>query len=190
MKQKPFVISISGMPGSGKTTISKALNECLKNSVIVSFDSYDDIYLGRDINDWSADTHDANEWHMEPMVGDIEELFAKPLDYIIIDYPFGYCNFQVGQYIDFAVFVDIPLDMALARRIIRDYTSREEHRNKIEVSLLSVEKELRHYLKVSRPTYMRLPETQLKNADLVVNGTKNVDEICDEIITTYKLLIK
>ena len=179
---KPFVISISGMSGGGKTTTANALNKRLENSIILSFDSYDDIRLDRDINEWSANSNDANEWYLEPLAQDIERLLNEPFDYIIVDYPFGYRNKRVGQYINFAIFIDTPLDIALARRIIRDYTNREPHRNKIEVNLSVVEKELRHYLNTARPTYAKMSETQGPCSDFVVDGGKCTDAIVDEII--------
>lgn len=180
--EKPFVISISGISGGGKTTVANALKNCLSNSIVVSFDDYDDIRLERDINDWSADGNDENEWYVEPIAEDIERLLREPFDYIIVDYPFGYRNLKVGKYINFTVFVDTPLDVALARRTIRDYTNRAEDRNKIDVSLLAIDKELRFYLQRSRPTYVRMSETQKPYSDLVVDGMKSPNEIVDEII--------
>ena len=178
----PFIISISGVSGGGKTTVTNALKSRLTNSEIISFDNYDDVKLNRDINEWSADTNDENEWYVEPIVKDIERLLIQPPDYIIIDYPFGYRNLCVGKHINFAVFVDTPLDIALARRIIRDYTNRTSDRNEIEVSLFAIEKELKFYLKKSRPTYVRMSETQIPFSDLIVDGTKSPDEIANEII--------
>ncbi len=50
--RKPFVISISGISGSGKTTVVNALKEKLENSSVISFDAFgDDVYLARDINE-------------------------------------------------------------------------------------------------------------------------------------------
>lgn len=184
--KKPFVISISGLSGSGKTTVTKALKARLANSAIISFDDYGErVYLDRDINEWSADSSD-DEWHTEPIAADVEQLLNEPLDYIILDYPFGYGNRLVGQYINLAVFVDVPLDVALARRIIRDYTSRKEYTNVAdveEVSLAALDKELRFYLARSRSTYAHMPEMQKPISDLVVDGTKTPEEIADKILT-------
>ena len=183
--KKPFVISISGLSGSGKTTITNALRAKLANVAVISFDDYGErVYLDYDINDWSADSSD-DEWHTELIATDVERLISEPLDYIILDYPFGYGNRLVGQYINLAVFVDAPLDVALARRIIRDYTSREENTNVAdveEVSLAALDKELRFYLARSRPTYARMPEIQKPMSDLVVDGTKTPEQIADEIL--------
>lgn len=182
--KRPFVISVSGLSGGGKTTVTKALKARLPNSAVISFDDYsDEIWLDRDINDWSADSSD-DEWHTEPIAADIERLLNEPLDYIILDYPFGYGNRLVGQYINLAVFIDAPLDVALARRIIRDYTSRGENTNVAdveEVSLAGLDKELRFYLARSRQTYARMPEMQKPASDLVVDGTKTAEVITDEI---------
>ena len=184
--KKPFVISISGISGGGKTTVANSLKERLAHSIIISFDDYDNIRLNRDINEWSADGNNKNEWYVEPLTNDIKRMLKDSFDYIVVDYPFGYRNLSVGKYIDFAVFVDTPLDIALARRIIRDYTNRSADRNKIEVNLTTVENELRFYLEHSRPTYARMPETQKPFSDLVVNGTKTPDDIADEIMSYVK----
>lgn len=168
--KKPFVISISGLSGSGKTAVTKALKARLAKAAVINFDEYGDgVYLNRDINEWSEDSSD-NEWYTEPIAIDIEKLLKEPLDYIILDYPFGYGNWLVGQYINLAIFIDVPLDVALARRIIRDYTSRGENTNVAdveEVSLEGLDKELRFYLSHSRPTYARMPEQQIPTSDLV-----------------------
>ena len=188
--KKPFVISISGLSGSGKTTVTSALKAQLANSTVISFDDYGErVYLDRDINEWSADGEDYNEWYVEPIVADFERLLSEPLDYIIFDYPFGYGNRLVGQYINLTIFIDVPLDVALARRIIRDYTSRAVNTNVADVeeaSLTGLDKELRFYLSCSRFTYAHMPETQKPYSDLVVDGTKTPNDISNELLSYIK----
>lgn len=184
--KKPFVINISGLSGSGKTSVTNALRERLVNVAVISFDDYgDSVYLNRDINDWSEDSND-DEWHTEPIAADVKRLLNEQLDYIVLDYPFGYGNRLVGQYINLAVYIDVPLDVALARRIIRDYTSRAVNTNVAdveEVSLTGLDKELRFYLSCSRSTYARMPEMQKPISDLIVDGTKAPEKIADKILT-------
>lgn len=189
--KKPFVISISGLSGSGKTAVTNVLRARLANAAVISFDDYGErVYLDSDINEWSADSSD-DKWHTEPIAADVERLLNEPLDYIILDYPFGYGNRIVSQYINLAVYVDVPLDVALTRRIIRDFTSREENTNVAdveEVSLAGLDKELRFYLACSRSTYARMPEMQKPTSDLVVDGTKTPEEIADEILVRIDTL--
>ncbi|MDD4296707.1 MAG: adenylyl-sulfate kinase [Ruminiclostridium sp.] len=55
--KRPFVISISGLSGSGKTSVTNALRSQLVNAAVISFDDYgDSVYLDRDINDCSVAT--------------------------------------------------------------------------------------------------------------------------------------
>lgn len=75
--KKPFVISISGLSGSGKTSVTNALRERLVNATVISFDDYGDrVYLDRDINEWSADSSD-DEWHTEQVATDVERLLNE-----------------------------------------------------------------------------------------------------------------
>jgi uridine kinase len=186
--KKPFVISVAAQSGGGKTTIVTALKERLDNSVVIYWDDYgDEVDLDRDINDWAAEGLDYIEWNTQPVAIDIERLLNEPHDYIILDYPFGYLNDCVGKYIDLTVFIDTPLDVALARRIIRDYTSRSQESDfgladVEELSFAGLDKELRWYLTRSRPTYAKMPEMHKPVSDLVVDGTKTQEEITDEII--------
>lgn len=55
--KRSFVISISGLSGSGKTAVTNALRSQLANTAVINFDDYgDSVYLDRDINDWSVAT--------------------------------------------------------------------------------------------------------------------------------------
>ena len=142
--------------------------------------------LNRNVNDW-AENYDCNEWHTEPIAADIERLMKEPYDYIILDYAFGYLNDCVGKHIDLTVFIDTPLDVALARHIIREYTSRSKESDfglsdVDEVSLEALDKELRWYLTRSRPTYTKMSEMHKPVSDLIVDGTKTPEEIADIII--------
>ncbi|MCL2516990.1 MAG: hypothetical protein FWF15_00370 [Oscillospiraceae bacterium] len=188
--KKSFVIAIAAVSGGGKTTVVGALKKRLNNSAVIYFDDYGDavdLPPGRDINEWAADGGDHNEWNTEPITTDIERLLHEPYEYIILDYPFGYMNDCVGKYIDLSVFIDTPLDVALARRIIRDFTSRSMESefgldDVGEVNLESLDEYLRWYLEHSRPTYVWSVEISKPAVDLVVDGTKPPDEIVEKIL--------
>ena len=186
--KKPFIISVAAGSGGGKTTVVTALKERLANSAVIYWDDYgDEVDPARDINEWAADGFDCNEWNTQPVAADIERLLNKSFDYIILDYPFGYLNDCVGKYINMTVFVDTPLDVALARRIIRDYTSRSQENDfgladVEELSFAGLDGELRWYLTQSRPTYAKMSEMHKPVSDLIVDGTKTPEEIAGEII--------
>ncbi|HOP12244.1 MAG TPA: AAA family ATPase [Oscillospiraceae bacterium] len=181
--KKPFVIAISGVSGSGKTTVTKELESRLKNYTVLSFDDYDDVYLaGREINDLPEGRNLYDDWQVGPIAADIEQLLREPLDYIIMDYPFGRQNSAIAPYIDLSVFVDVPLDAALARRIIRDYTDRGSERHEISVDLKALGDYLKHYLNYQIPTYRHFIDTQKPYADVVIDGMQNVKTSADQIV--------
>ena len=189
---KPFVISVAAQSGGGKTTVVAALKERLANSAVIYWDDCGgEVDPDCDINDWASDGFDCNEWNTKPVAADIERLLNEPLDYIILDYPFGYLNKCVGKYIDLTVFIDTPLDVALARRIIRDYTSRSQESDFgladiEELNFTALDKELRRYLARSRPTYAKMPVMHKPVSDLVVDGTKTPEKIVEIIIEYIK----
>jgi len=72
----------------------------------------------------------------------------------------------------------------LARRIIRDYTSRPQESDfgladVEELSFAGLDKELRWYLTHSRPTHEKMTEMHKSASDLVVDGTKTPEEIVE-----------
>ncbi|MCL2512734.1 MAG: hypothetical protein FWF08_02430, partial [Oscillospiraceae bacterium] len=108
--KKPFVISISGISGGGKTTAADALKAKLANTEIICFDDIPGDLLNRDYCEWSESGADCNEWNLSPITEKIKKLLLEPLNFIILDYPFGKTHRDAGTYIDLAVWIDIPPD--------------------------------------------------------------------------------
>lgn len=61
--------------------------------------------------------------------------------YIILDYPFGRDHPRFSSLIDLSVFIDTPLDVAMARRILRDYPHSSGSSD-----LKRLQEEMNHYL--------------------------------------------
>lgn len=178
---KPIVISISGISGSGKTTITKALEKKLDSCICVYFDDYDEM-LHTDFFDWCNRGADANEYDLTPMIEDIKQAISKQPKYILLDYPFGYGNDQMSKFIDLAVYVDTPLDVAMARRILRDYLNRSPAQKPLRDPINQLKGELCFYLENSRNTYTQHYEVVKPHVDLVVDGYKNADENAEKIL--------
>lgn len=180
MNQKPYVISISAVSGGGKTTLSKHLSVRLPKSIILSFDEYD--FDGpNDICDWVERGADYQEWNLMPLVSDLKYVInnrASEIDFIILDYPFAYLHKELAEYIDFSVFIDTPLDIAMARRLIRDF----EDSSSIE----KVINELSLYLSRGRMAYLNMLDTVKPNSNFIIDGSLPVnliaEQICEEIL--------
>jgi uridine kinase/GNAT superfamily N-acetyltransferase len=178
-KSKPLIIGFSGITGSGKTTLVKALSKKLEATAI-HWDDFDDISKSpEDYVKWYHGSRDYSEWeypelakvlkqlkHGNEVVSPATKEKLIPTDIILFDAPIGYCHKETGQFIDFLVNVDTPLDVALARRLLR--------LNKDEIP-----KELMFYLEQSRPLYIQTePERQ---ADMVVDGSMPLEMLVDHV---------
>jgi len=172
--KKPFVIAIAAVSGGGKTATINELKNNLKSAEALYFDNYKFEGAVEDFHQWTLDGADHNVWNLEPLKADIEKLLSESdLDYILLDYPFAYLNDTIRPYIDFAVFIDTPLDMAMARRILRDYS---------KAPASAICEDLSCYLSHARIAYTNMLETIRPNSDLVVDGILPTDEIVNQII--------
>ena len=71
---------------------------------------------------------------------------------------------------DFSIFIDTPLDIAIARRLIRDGQSAE-----------TIVSGMENYLARGRKGYLSLLQTTKPNSDLIIDGNRPVQEIVTDI---------
>ncbi|MCE0723432.1 MULTISPECIES: AAA family ATPase [Legionella] len=173
------ILGISGVSGAGKSTLAATLAKEL-GAVLISWDEFDEISIApEDYVDWYQRGHDYREWNYGELAKILQLLklghstlhpitqeALKPTEFIIFDAPLGRLHQQTGQYIDLCMHIEVPLDISLCRRILRDF--KEETREKKE--LLD---ELMFYLDEARPLFF--DEQLKKNADLILNGEYATD---------------
>lgn len=92
----------------------------------------------------------------------ITDIILEAKKYIIFDAPLGRLHRQTGSHLDICIHLQIPLDMALARRLIRDFRSPEKSKKDLV-------KELEFYLSHSRKLFF--DDVLQKNADTIIDGT-------------------
>jgi uridine kinase len=169
-----MVIAIAAVSGGGKTTITNNLNRRFHNSQALFFDDYE--FDGPDdICDWVERGADYNEWKLEPLINELKSILSNnklSLDYILIDFPFAYKHSAMSEYIDFTVFIDTPLDIAMARRTLRDFR---------EISPDSIRKDLNTYLSRGRFAYLEMLNSIKPNSDFIVDGSLSIDDITNQI---------
>lgn len=173
--KKPFVIAVSSVSGGGKTTVVNKLSQELISSKVLFFDDYDFIQPDN-ICEWVDSGANYNEWELTPMVQDLSRLLSEESDslkFILLDYPFARVQSQMREYIDLTIFIDTPLDIAMARRILRDYPNDR---------LQEVFNDMELYLSRSRNAYMEMLNTIKPNCDVVIDGKLSLIEIVKEIL--------
>jgi uridine kinase len=82
------------------------------------------------------------------------------------------------------VFIDTPLDIAMARRFLRDM--RGEAEQGAEETIKSFKKNLSTYLNGGRLLYLQFQHQIKEKCDLILNGCSTVDELADAIYMRIK----
>lgn len=174
------IIGISGITGAGKTTLAQALAKNY-HATLVNWDEFDDISSGPDdYVDWYNRKGSYNEWDYPGLADVLHTLKAqktsihpvnktqlRPTEYVVYDAPLGRLHTQTGRYIDICIHIDVPLDVSLGRRILRDF---KDH-DKTKMELLE---EIEFYLTHSRPLFF---DDDLKlHADFIVNGMLKTED--------------
>ena len=168
------IIAVSAVTAGGKTTAVNAVKEKLPRCTSLHFDDYSFEGEVDDFHQWVLDGTDYNVWNLSPLKADIENIISSgEYDYLLLDYPFAYRNDLIRDYIDCAVFIDTPLDIAMARRILRDMNN---------ASADEIREEMNIYLNYARIAYVQMLKDIKPSSDYVVDGTQNLKTITEELL--------
>lgn len=181
----PQVIGISGVTGAGKSTLTHGLAKTL-NATKIFWDDFDEISISPDdYVDWYHRGRNYDEWNYQALANALKSLKKKqtilhpvfnnellPTDYIIFDAPLGRLHSQTAKYIDIWIHIEVPLDVSLCRRTIRDF----KQTSKTKDELLEA---LQYYLTIARPLFF---DEHLKaGADLVIDGMLDTEKQIQKI---------
>ncbi len=194
------VIGISAVSGGGKTAVARRLAEVLSDAVALHFDDYDDTNVHpADIQNWFAEGADNDAYELPVFTRHLETLktggsirhpvggaVLGPVRYVVADAPLGREHSASGRFIDLMVFIDTPLDIAMARRVLRDID--EASHSTTAGALERVKCDLYGYELRARPIYEHFQERMRAGADLIVDGTLRVDRIVDRICSEIESL--
>jgi len=203
-----FVIAVSAVSGGGKTALVKKTAKLLGGTSLF-FDDYVRFPNGyptlcrspKDLTQWLNNGANMNEWNTPQFVkftADVAALkrgknVVSPVsgenilsnEFIVIENPIGRCSNKMAEVINLMVVIDTPLDIALARRLLRDI---DFLRRKAEEDLSSATKEgiikqifqsfgdqLQGYLDDGRKLYITVQKQVMSDCDLILDGRKPVE---------------
>ena len=192
--ESPFVIGISSVSGGGKTATARKLAELLQNAVTLCFDDYDDTNIHpQNLLAWLKKGGNYNAWKTPTLTKDLHALksgnpitsvldgsLISPAQFIIFDAPLGRAHCDTGRFIDFMVYIDEPLDIAIARRVLRDLVDKNPQADAI---LKNLEENLSSYLNEGRPIYLHFEHHLKQTSDLILDGCLTLEELAMEIYT-------
>ena len=123
-------------------------------------------------------------------------LFYRVSRYIIVEDPIGTVRKEVADIIDFMVFIDTPLELALARMMLRNIDWQErlvlkDQEGKSKEELVHemktwVRKDLLEYLEETHSIYITVGKLVAEVSDLVLNGQLPVEDLAKNVVEKVK----
>jgi len=183
---KPCIIAINSISGGGKTALTRLLNESLPNSAGFYFDDFDTTnQYPEDFYQWWKRGADLCEFDCPGMRNAVDgEIERGAAEYIVIDYPFGRDHPRFQTLIDLSVYIDTPLDVAMARRVIRDHGALIGETADDTVTRLR--KEMAYYLEMGRFVYLNTDRHKI-TADLVLDGCSTLQDLTNQILEVIRV---
>jgi uridine kinase len=195
----PLVVAIAGPSGAGKSTLVQAVAALLDGATTVLFDDYSvSSTYPVDPIAWLHAGADPREWQTPQFAADLAVLRSNtrvlragsatvlnPTPFIVIEEPFGRERPEMAALIDVVVVIDIPLEIALARRLRRHFARDIQHQTAAEV-LADNDEYLAFYLNGGRDVYQEINSQVLAGCDLRVDGERPIDLVAAEIVQAIR----
>jgi uridine kinase len=189
-----FVIAIAGTSGAGKSTLIERLVERLGNANALGLDDYQDSSIYPPVRQWLEGGSDPNQFQTPQFSADALALkqgksiihpatreVVEPAPYLLLEEPFGRARASMRGLIDFLVYIEIPLEIAHARKILRknDFLPWEDHPERF---MQNLREHLSWYINFGRDFYLAVQSSAMKDCDLIIDGTLSTEQIADQII--------
>ncbi len=198
-----FVVAVSSAPGGGKTTLVTKAGELL-GAATLFFDDYETVSeYPQDMKKWVDDGADLNLWktpqfaqdlaalkRSESVVSPVGGATISPTEFIVIEEPMGRGRDEMAKSIDFVALIDTPLDIALARNLLRvDGTNTSANMRQVTKELLiaSSREFVRDYLDVSRSVYIAVQDQVAADCDLILDGRLPAEELAEQLVEAVRL---
>lgn len=184
MKRAP-IVAISGHPGSGKTSLTKALQDRLGVPAL-HYDDFETITASppSEIRDWIERGSNYDEIMLEPLVREMIRLAetTPPPKCVLLDTLLGRAHGATGELIDTLIWVDTPPDIALARKIGEAAGRARATPGEAPAFMGWLESYLAHYTGFIAGTYAMQRERVRPAADIIMDGQASVDRLAEEAV--------
>jgi len=189
-----YVVGVAGPAGGGKSTLVRALAAQLDDSVAIHIDSYQKITEEpiRKLVDWMERGADFGELvipllaqHLqslkqgEPVVDPSTGREIAPRKHLLFETHFGRAHHDSGRYIDLLIWLETPLDVALARNVqdfLRPLIAARADPAMGE-RLGGIHRYLETYVADVRRLRMMQRERVRADADVVIDGGGDLEDI-------------
>jgi len=184
-----FIVAIAGHSGAGKSTLIEKLSSLVGEVNALRIDDYESSSYYPPSVEWVESGANPNEFQTPQFFSDIfalkngKSIFhpktnqeIAPARFLFIEEPFGRSREAIGALIDFLIYVDTPLEIALARKLLRTSNLISQGNSDI-----TIEEHLLWYLRIGRIFYLAVERNARMNCDLVIDGTLSTNQMTDVI---------
>jgi uridine kinase len=198
--QVSTVIAISGPSGAGKTALTKKVAALLGDAVTLHFDDYQSVAVypkfPDGIRQWIEEGCDLDAWQIPQLIDDLAKLrsgiaILRPTDqgeiaparFIVLEEPSGRTRAGLRNLVDFVVLVDLPLEIALARKVAQDLQwclTKRQYGDVTDV-VQGMSNYYAHY-PLARAYYRTCIEHVRSDCHLIVDGMQPIDTLAQQIV--------
>ena len=185
------VIAIAGPPGSGKTALTQQLCHALAADALF----YDDFQQAteqsmEEILQWmqTGEHYDRLE-----VPGFAQAIAAhkqqKPDTPLIVETPLGRHHRASGRWIDLLIWLDIPLDIALARNIqafTEDFLTPPLQAAQLSDQVAWLNQYMEMYITAVRSTLITQQQRIAANADIILDGNQTREALISDALNAIQ----
>jgi len=169
------------------------------SGVFLQYDHYQTITERpvHEVSSWMQDGADYNDFVIPKLAEDICKLkqgesiseagsnrVLNSADYILFETPLGREHQESGQYIDVLVWIEVPLDVALARNLksFNNIFLSHEHLQQLKDDLGWMDMYLANYLEHVRSMLISQREKLINSADIILDGETTLDSMTSDLM--------
>ncbi|MGA7984417.1 MAG: hypothetical protein WCA01_04480 [Burkholderiales bacterium] len=190
------VVAVCGPIGGGKTSVVRGLVRLLGDAVAIHMDSYERMTSAQidDVARWAERGADVEQLPVPLLAEHLRALRRgetvadpargapiAPRKYIVLETQFGRQHQSTGEQIDLLIWIDTPLDLALARKL-KAFTD-DALRERAEAGrerLAWLDGYLANYLALVRRLMLLQAARVRPQADIVLDGSGELEAIVRE----------
>jgi uridine kinase len=191
-----LVIAVCGTSGAGKTRLVERTVELLGDAVALHFDDYRSVSdYPTDLLAWLEAGADPDAWRTPRMAADLMALRAgravalpdparrlEPRRFVVVEDPFGRARREMAPGIDFSAYLDLPMEIALARKLRRDLAGAARElgaQGALDRASLFFEEYLERR---GREAYLAGNRRARESCDVVLDGMLPLEVLAREIV--------
>jgi uridine kinase len=193
-----YLVGISGPHGAGKTALVQGLSAAMHDTTAIYMDSYRQMAppVPEQVQRWLRQESGVGEFQVRQLPEHLATLRSgaavtepgtgaeiPPRKYVLFETRYGRAHRATGRDIDLLVYLDTPLDVALARNLRTGLAAslRDTRKQLLEDRVRGIQKYLDQYLDTVRALTILEKRRVAADADLIVDGLLPIPQLIEQV---------